>query len=348
MFIIVAHHYVANSGVIQLICEEANLTGKSIFMLLFGWGGDTGINCFIMITGYFMCKQSITPKKFLKLCLEVMFYNITIYAVFLIFGGAELSIKEIMRAVLPISAVTNSFVPAYLIFYLLIPFLNILIGAMNEKQHIRLVALGLFTYTVLSTMVLEVVFNYVTWFSVVYMVASYIRLYPKKIFDNGKLWGILAAASLLASWGSVIFMAFVSKTFKIDSLYYYFFVSDTNKPLALITAVCAFMFFKNLDLKYNKVINKIAASCFGVLLIHNNGAVMRQWLWKDFLKNPVVYETGTAVIHALVSVVSVYALCTAADMLRIKFLERPVLNFLSKKEKNYEDSGDRGSRVYRE
>ena len=62
MFFIVAHHYVVNSG---LTLDDgpiaANpLSANSIFLLLFGAWGKIGINCFVMITGYFMCKSNIT------------------------------------------------------------------------------------------------------------------------------------------------------------------------------------------------------------------------------------------------------------------------------------------------
>ena len=75
MLVIVAHHYIVNSGVMDAVNEVNAVTGSSLFALLFGWGGKTGINCFVLITGYFMCTSRITLKKFLKLLLEIEFYN---------------------------------------------------------------------------------------------------------------------------------------------------------------------------------------------------------------------------------------------------------------------------------
>ena len=46
----------------------------------------------------------------------------------------------------------------------------------------------------------------------------------------------------------------------------YVLVSDSNTFLAVVTAVFAFLFFKNIKIPYSKVINSIAASTFGVLL----------------------------------------------------------------------------------
>lgn len=64
MLLIVAHHYVVNSGVTQLLGGDYF---KDLFYYLFGMWGKTGINCFVLITGYFMCQSNITLRKFLKL-----------------------------------------------------------------------------------------------------------------------------------------------------------------------------------------------------------------------------------------------------------------------------------------
>lgn len=55
MFFIVAHHYVVNSGLTSsnspLITNPFCV--KSIFYFCFGAWGKTGINCFVLITGFF-------------------------------------------------------------------------------------------------------------------------------------------------------------------------------------------------------------------------------------------------------------------------------------------------------
>lgn len=56
MLMIVAHHYVVNSGLTCTDCLLKNdfTSSNSIFLVLFGAWGKTGINCFLMITGFFM------------------------------------------------------------------------------------------------------------------------------------------------------------------------------------------------------------------------------------------------------------------------------------------------------
>ena len=334
MLVIVAHHYVVNSGVIQEVYSSPSLSANSIFMLLFGWGGKTGINCFVLITGYFMCKSNITLKKFLKLLLWMETYKILFYAIFTLTGYQTFSIYSMVKALLPVTSVADGFGSAYLVFYLFIPFLNILINAMNKKQHLILMLLCIGVYTGLASLfIIRVVFNYVTWFSVIYIIGAYLRLYPEKWFNSNRLWGSMAVAALLISWLSVLAISYVTLRLKGTIMLQDFFVSDSNKPLALLTAVCAFMFFKNVNIGYHKWINRIAASAYGVLLIHANSDTMRQWLWKDTLNNVGYYSTSYFWLHAIISVIGIYVICTLIDMIRIQTLEKPFFRWYDKKMK---------------
>jgi hypothetical protein len=331
MLVIVAHHSVVNSGLQTLVEDSRVLDFNTVFALLFGWGGKTGINCFVLITGYFMCKSQITVRKFLKLMLWMEFYKVILFIIFAITGYQDMSINSIIKSLMPVSSVADGFGSAYLVFYLFIPFLNILINAMNKRQHILLVCLCIGVYMVLSSLGIKVVFNYVTWFSVIYILGAYIRMYPEKWFNSIRLWGTAAAASVLISWLSVMFIALVTLKFMGHITGVYFFVADSNKVLAVITAVCAFMFFKNLNIGYSRFINTVAASAYGVLLIHANSDAMRQWLWKDTLNVMGWYKTALMPIYAICAVIGIYAVCTVIDMLRIKFIEIPFFGMLDKK-----------------
>lgn len=166
--------------------------------------------------------------------------------------------------------------------------------------------------------------NYVSWFMVLYVIASYIRLYPKLLFNKTGLWGALMALSIFVSVLSIICCAWFGNTFGLDNAYS-LLVQDSNTFLAVTNGVCSFMFFKNLKVPQSKFINTVAASTFGVLLIHANNDTMRKWLWKDVLNNVGAYDTSFFAIHAICSVIGIFAICIVVDYFRIKFLERPLL-----------------------
>lgn len=316
MLVIVAHHYVVNSGLMYCIQNDYPSL-KSIFLLILGWGGKTGINCFVLITGYYMCKSQITLRKGLKLLLEVLFYNICIYFFFVIYGYSNFSTISLLKNVNPLKSISDGFVSCYLVFFCFIPFLSILVRNMTKKQHTFLLSICLLFFSILPNLFVVYRFNYVGWFIVLFFIGSYLRLYdPFAKFNTQKL-ALALSTSITFSWLSVWFC-----TSHITVRNSYFMVSDSNKPLAVITAVFAFLFFKNLTIRYNRLINTIAASAFGVLLIHANSDTMRQWLWWGVLKNVENYD-GNIFLHAFLSIILVYIICTILDFMRIRYIEQP-------------------------
>ena len=323
MFLIVSHHYVVNSGMMEIMAENP-FAPNSLFFYIFGAWGKTAINGFVMITGYFMCKSQITLRKFLKLIFQIMFYNVLIYIFFVIMGYSCFSFSKFIVVVFPVKQVGGDFVSAFILFYLFIPFLNLLIKHLDEKMYLRLIILCLFLYTCLGNMPkIPVLMNYVSWFIVIYFIAAYVRLYPKDFFSKTYIWGYATLSCLLVSCISIVVCLYIGTD-------QYYFISDSNKVLAIATAFCAFMYFKNIRLKYNKLINFIASASFGVLLIHANSDTMRQWLWIDTLHNTFFFNTGWCYLHFVYSVICIYAICTGIDLLRIYLLEKPLFKFLDK------------------
>lgn len=321
MLVIVAHHYVVNSGLMYCIQNDYPSI-KSIFLLILGWGGKTGINCFVLITGYYMCKSQITLRKGLKLLFEVLFYNISIYFFFVLYGYSNFSVSSLLKDVNPFNSISDGFTSCYLIFYCFIPFLSILVKNMSKKQHAILLSICLLFFSILPNLCVEYRFNYVSWFIVLFFIGSYLRLYePFAKFNTRKL-AIAFSACIALSWLSVWLCSFWASCLKWPIYHSHFMVSDSNKFLAVITAVFAFLFFKNLKIKYNRLINTIAASAFGVLLIHANSDTMRSWLWCDTLKNVENYN-GNIFLHAFLSILLVYSICTILDFMRIRYIERP-------------------------
>ena len=327
MLLIVAHHYVVNSGLLDVMAQNS-LSSHSIYLYLFGMWGKTGINCFVLITGYFMCKSRITCRKYLKLLLEVLFYNIICWSMFTFTGYEHFSIKSLVMAMMPIVGISDGFTSCFLIFYLFIPFLNILLGQLDRKKHTSLLALCLIAYTFLGSIPkFHVAFNYVTWFCILYIIASYIRLYYLFPRIKASQWGLITFAMMLLSVGSVIFMLYIHVKYGVKLLPY-FFVQDSNKIFAVLVSISSFMYFKNLHIKQSKLINTISASTFGVLCIHANSDTMRQWLWKDMLDNVGNYASINLILISCTSVLFVFFVCIILDYIRIHTLERCIFAFI--------------------
>lgn len=326
MLLIVAHHYVVNSGLLDVMNKEP-MSCNSIFFYLFGAWGKTGINCFVLITGYFMCKSSITVQKFLKLLFEVLFYNILIYLFFVISDYETFSYSGFLQLI-PAMYVADGFVSCFLLFYLCIPFLNILINNLDKKKHGLLILLSLFIYTIHASLpYMGVNMNYVSWFIVLYFISSYIRLYPTKYDSYSLLWMICTFSCILLSVGSIIGILWLNVNYGKD-IFPYRMLSDSNVILALLTAVFSFMWFKNINIPQNKYINMIGGSTFGVLLIHANSDTMREWLWQDLLDNVGHYSDEYFGLRAIISIIFIFFVCIIIDRIRIILIERPLFRHI--------------------
>ena len=333
MLLIVAHHYVVNSGLLGVMNQDI-LSLNTTFFSLFGAWGKTGINCFVLITGYFMCTSKITLRKFLKLILWVLTYSVLITTLFIICGYTPRGIINMIIDAIPFRIVTPSdFTSCFIFFYLCIPFLNILLKNITKRQHEWLILLLLFIYTLHGSIpkLMSVSMNYVSWFSVLYFISAYLRLYPFKD-NNTKFWGF----ATLISWGlsslGILLLNYVQEIIGLEAKvqYSYMLVQDSNALLALTNGITSFMWFKSMKVRNSKLINTVAASAFGVLLIHANSNTMRQWLWKDTVDCIEHFNTPYYWLYAIGCVLAIYVVCTAIDYIRVKTIEHPLLNATEK------------------
>lgn len=330
MLLIVAHHYVVNSGLTAATgpVYADPMSFRSQALLILGAWGKTGINVFVLISAYFMCGSKISLKKYLKLFSEVYFYRLLINAVFFISGYEKVTVKGLIKILLPVWSVRQNFTGCYLLFFLAIPFLNRLVTNLKEREHIRLIGLSALVYVFFGTLH-QVSMNYVAWFCVLFFIGSYLRLYPKKCFENTKLWGMIALMMVVVTAASVTISSLVG--LKLHRNMAYSFVSDSNTLLAVCTAIAVFLFFKSLRVPYSGFINTVAASTFGVLCIHANSDTMRRWLWRDTLDNVGAYASKYMILRSVLCVFGVFTVCTIIDMLRRRFIERPYLDFLDRR-----------------
>ena len=285
MLMIIAHHFVVNSELNTIIYYDL-WNRRSLFYLVFSSYGKTGINCFLMITGYYMCKQEITLRKFVKLYGEILFYRVIIDLIFIMYGYQDFSFGLAIKRLLPFSSIGSGFTSGFTAFWLSIPFINIFLNNVNEKQHIKLISLLVTIYVVLGTLsftgIFVVTMNYFSWFIVIYITASFFRLYPKPLWDNMCFWGVITSLLLVISVISIVY-----ETWRLSSgegLAPDYWLSGPNKIFAYGLGISSFLFFKNLSIPNSKIINAFGGSTFGVLLIHANSDAMRRWLWDEIVK----------------------------------------------------------------
>lgn len=253
MLMIVAHHYVVNSG-ITLLYDYNHISFNQVFLWLWGWGGKVGINCFLLITGFFMCQQQITLKKFLKLYLEVKFYKILIFAIFCLSGYEAFTSIGLFKAVFNIAyGMGNGFVATFVGLFLLIPFINKMLSAITRREHLALVAVLTGLYTVFGTFFGNNIHENLGWFVTVYVIGAFLRLYPHQCFADRRMMATVSASCLLLSWASIVIIGYFFPRGSGAAPIYYF-VNDSHRILAIVCAVSFFLLFNSLKVKQSSII----------------------------------------------------------------------------------------------
>ena len=274
-----------------------------------------------------MCKQEATIKKYLKFLLQILFWNVLIGIVFLLLGYERFSLKLVVNTLFPFNNVGNSgaFISSYLFFYLCIPFINTMLIGMNKRMHQRFLIGAIFMFSILPSIGFRTVFSSIIWFTIVYMLGAYIRLYYN-LAKSTQFYGYCSIALLILSLGSIPIMLKVGNMF--GKFAPYFLVNGENKLFPLTLAVSWFMFFSNLKIGSNRVINLVSSACFGVLLIHANSNAMRTWLWKDIVDCVGHYGVPWMMAYAFMSVVVIYIVCTILELIRIRYIEKGILDMV--------------------
>lgn len=329
MLLIIVHHYVVHGGF-----GWETITKNKIILDILSLGGKLGVNCFVLITGYFMVNSKMNLKKIIKIILEVAFYSIVIYTMFVFGGIIKFNIKSLTNAIFPITHSFYWFATAYVILYVLSSFINQLINSITPKQHKYLCVILIAIFCVIPTITTyDAEYSNVSWFVTLYFIASYIRKYPNKYTEALKDNLIYMSITLAV-------MVFCAIEFNLltlitpEAINYITYFGKINSFPLLILSVTMFLVFKNIKMKNNKFINIVASSTFGVYLIHDN-IYMRNYLWVKSFKNNNYAESPYLIVHLIFSVIAVFIICSIIDQIRIQILEKKIVDKLLEKIYNF-------------
>lgn len=136
---IVASHclpYYGNSN--ELYYVNLNVATNSInvfLMILIKYWGQIGNCIFIVIASYFLLERNFIKWKKIKMIITDSFvFSIAILIVALLLK-VNLSGKEIIKQIFPITFQGCWFVGCYLFLYVIHPALNMIINACNQKNY---------------------------------------------------------------------------------------------------------------------------------------------------------------------------------------------------------------------
>lgn len=320
MLMVVCLHTFNHGSLVEgtLVPGTANFyLGNAMFALCL-----PAVNCFVMISGYFLCTADFKLKKLISIWGQALFYSVSITCVVMLLGLQAFSFKELAKSILVISLKRYWFVTAYVLMYAVSPFLNCTIRAMDQRTHLLCCCTLMGIFSVLHNMIYISDFGGINggygflWFCILYIVAAYFRLYiPRRIqHQKWMLPGYLCAALFIC--GERFFAYWITPhifgAVKLTSLFYSY-----NSIMNVLAALCLFQFFRGVTVQHTftkKLIAFFAPHTFAVYLISDH-TMLRPVLW-SWLHPSSCYASPWMVFYVLACVAGIFLVCCAVEWCR--------------------------------
>ncbi|MBR6550684.1 MAG: acyltransferase [Paludibacteraceae bacterium] len=225
-----------------------------------------GVNCFILITGYF--GADFSWKRLINLYLVCCFYELVGFVVAYYHGDVECTTTAIGYIIFPLSRSNTWFIRCYVILLFLLPIINLGLEQLNKRN---------FLYVLLLLTLLNLYFG---WFQkqenynaigynpsqmiYLYVIGQYLnRFVDWQSIKKRKFHLIISWILLSLLWGII---QNLSTNYHIPHWNGWAY----NNPIVLSASIIFFAYFLCLDIPYSKIINSLGVAMLGVFLIHMN------------------------------------------------------------------------------
>ena len=354
MLLVVASHLACHAMGDGWKMWELPFSVNQAWSIALGRWGTFGVELFIILSSYFMCgRKGIRSRKLF----ELAFQTVTTCVVFFFFirltGLNMVGKKALLEEVLELFTSQNYwFIPAYMVFYALIPFMQMV--SCRRGASFRLV--------VVYTLLVLVFRFYRPWwtpffgcvgrFAYLYFITAWLKeaeghadqdcpgaaevpgagLRGGCVRDRKPGHFIARHAGLLslACFVLLVFEACFTRWRVTNGLGA--FTLYVNDWLTLLFEFSLFYFFKNLHIGKSRFVNAAAGTVFGVYLLHENFLWM-SWkdherfsiLWDQLLGAARWYESPFFPVYFVFASLLVFAGCAAVEF-GLAFLRRQLLS----------------------
>ena len=263
------------------------------------------VNCFVLITGYFMVSKTESKhSRILEIIEMTTLYGVSSYLIAVIAGHANLSWQECIYSIMPFLAGRRWFVQTYVILLLIAPFLSKVLLQLKENEYKYLVC------------VLVSVFS--LWYSIGKNTSIFRLPISSPVSDNG--YGIqnFVLLFILGGWINRFRQLSFFKLSNISYLVIYlvssivtFINSYFSDPFGYayitnIVGACAlFLFFVNLPVRHNEIINRISKATLDAYFVHSE-----KWtsglLISHLLFGEAVVDKPIMIPHMIITIIVIW------------------------------------------
>lgn len=269
------------------------------------------VNCFILISGYFLIIAQFKFERVLRTAIETIFYSFGITLVLYLLGRA--TTYELLKSIVPfVPAVFNYwFVTKYLGLLLLSPFIQKAVSNITKQQYkVLLLTMVFLSSTLFIFFPLGELFGNgfsLMWMITLFLTSGYLRLYPLKI---SRLFSFIGMCLCL-----VVYNLCSHYFSDVVRLHY-------NSLITYCLAIFTFLWFKDWPLSntnwFAKVVMFVAPHVFAIYLIHEQGLLQTKYMVEWFNMFVGVMPNW---VYLFVFGFAVIILCALIDKLRVRLFK---------------------------
>lgn len=323
MILIVLFHLTMYSG---FSIVEDNLSFNYILHIMFGIFGKVGVVLFVSITSWFYVDKKsggvqLNLKRLAILIIKGWLVSIIFLIIFMICRNNLVNVKIIIKELFTpfyYNGYSGNywFIYCYIIFYLLLPYLNKLVNCISNGELKRLciiltifVNIYNFAFENIGSRFLEFIF--------VYVAIAYLKKNKNNIIEKNAIMFFIVSYLLVIL--GVIGLKALGQYFDLKILYKlisHFYERDN----LLIQTIAFSIFYIILRLKpfNSKTINKIAKHTLGIYIITDNILLRtgeNSILFQGIFSSYQYFNSWYYGIYCLVELVLIFAVCIILDFI---------------------------------
>lgn len=323
MFMIVMSHFIYHGVRVNPAFNTFSIHSVSAmvdytFLQLFSLFTSTGVNCFILISGYFLIEKTEMRRSLFKIWFQTIFYSLTFFCIF--YEPETFSLKTFLDNFSPFPMTKYWFVSQYIGLALLAPFLSRLAQNLNQRQMLYLLGIMFILFFDIPFEDTFATGMSLNWFIFLFFTGGYIRRYGLPTFIDKHISKWLTGAVIVC-----FLIHFTSNYFHYLSSGAPFTIKSTgNNNLTFFVSVFLFAFFIK-NKQPNSLltrISKLAPYTFGIYLCHEYSD-MRTLLWSNLLPE---YCFKPLFLFGIVYSLAVFGTCAVIDFIREKLFEWSGIN----------------------
>jgi len=320
LMVLISHYsfhsfYVAGEGYTSII----NIFNR--LLLQIANTGSLGVDVFIIISGYCMINSTFKAKKMVELLAQVWFYSILIFACAVAFKWEEITFDVVLKSIFPTMFGTYWFFTAYIVLYMLSPYINRLMKAESStsarRKNATMIMLMLVLWSFFPT------FTTANWngtelplFVMLYCIGAYLRLYPENIVRQHSGWLVIGGGISWVTFAVICnILGIWMPVFSIHVTYFY----SKSSILTILLATCLVSHAGKSERLNSSVINRVASNVFSVYLLTDN-SLIRYQIWDHWFHSKNYAESPVLILHmGIVSVILFTISITIEEIRKISY-----------------------------